>query len=195
MLSPWDLPESVFVNGHEYAIRTDYRVVLDLLTALSDPDMQGETEAETALIRAELTQKIMFVDEILEADLEGCLQAIVEFVDMDLTEDENKKAPRLMDWEQDANLIIPAVNKVLGREIRAERMHWWTFLSAYMEIGECSFSHILSIRQKRAKGKKLEKWEQEYVAENKNVVLLREKMTDEDKIRQAEERKALESLF
>ena len=43
----WELPTSVWANGHEYAIRTDYRAVLDLLAALSDKDMQGDTERET----------------------------------------------------------------------------------------------------------------------------------------------------
>ena len=101
-----------------------------------------------------------------------------------------------MDWEQDATLIIPAVNRVVGREIRADKyMHWWTFLSSYMEIGECTFTHILSIRQKRATGKKLEKWEQDYIRDNKDVVLLKNKLTEQEKREREEDEKALKELL
>ena len=148
----WELPTSVTANGHEYPIRTDYRAVLDVLTALSDKDMGVEKT--------------------------------------------DKPSPRVMDWEQDATLIIPAVNRVVGREIRADKyMHWWTFLSAYMEIGECTFTHILSIRQKRATGKKLEKWEQDYIRDNKDVVLLKDKLTAQEKREREEDEKALKELL
>ena len=48
-------------------------------------------------------------------------------------------------------------------------LHWWTFLGAYMEIGESLFSQILSVRMKKAKGKKLEDWEREFYKENKTT--------------------------
>ena len=50
----WELPTSVTANGHEYPIRTDYRAVLDVLTALSDKDMAGDTPAETNYIQSEI---------------------------------------------------------------------------------------------------------------------------------------------
>ena len=50
-----------------------------------------------------------------------------------------------MDWDQDAPLIVPAINKVLGGEVRAmPYLHWWTFVGAYMEIGEGVFSSVLA---------------------------------------------------
>lgn len=198
MANLWELPTSVFANGHEYQIRTDFRVVLDLLTALSDKEMQGESERETKLIQFELVRQIMFIDcdSILMEDMEEAMKAVSDFVDMGLKTNSDKPHPRVMDWEQDASLIIPAINRVVGREIRADSyMHWWTFLAAYLEIGECSFTHILSIRQKKAKGKKLEKWEQEYIRENKDLVLLKEKLTDSEKAEKDEEKKALEDLL
>lgn len=193
----WELPTSVWANGHEYAIRTDYRAVLDLLAALSDKDMQGDTEIETNYIQCELIRRIMLEnpDELLPEDAQEVFNAISEFIDMG-TEPSDKKSPRLMDWEQDATLIIPAVNRVVGHEVRADKyMHWWTFLSAYMEIGECTFSHILSIRQKKATGKKLEKWEQEYIRNNKEIVLLKDKLSEEEKKEREEEAKFLNELL
>jgi len=182
MIDEWSYPKSIVVNGNDYPIRTDFRVVKDLLIALSDKDMQGETEEETSIIRTMLILEIMVPDyeKVKSSDIEKLVKGIIEFVDMGI--EPSKNNVRIMDWEQDAGLIIPAVNRVIGKEIRAESyVHWWTFLSAYLEIGECTFSHIIEIRSKKAKGKKLEKWEQEYISENKNVVLLKEKLSEEEK--------------
>ena len=49
-------------------------------------------------------------------------------------------------------------------------MHWWTFIGKYMEIGESVFSTVVSIRDKKRKGEKLEKWEQDFYSHNKNRV-------------------------
>ena len=49
-----------------------------------------------------------------------------------------------------------------------------------MEIEEGTFSTVLGIRQKRAKGKKLEKWEQEFYRNNKRQCDLKRKHTKEE---------------
>ena len=128
-------------------------------------------------------------DEIPAEHIQEALDKVAEFIDMGIS-DESKK-PKTMDWEQDATIIIPAVNKVLNTEIRAvQYMHWWTFLGAYMEIGESMFSNVLHIRQKIAKNKKLEKWEQEFYKENKSLIDF--KNTDQ---RSDEEKEALREYF
>lgn len=196
----WSLPKSIYAGDTEIPIRTDFRVVLDLLTALSDPDMEGETKAETNEIKAMLMTEIMIPDcekYITPENAMEVIQALSNFIDMDNDEiSHGKPQPRVMDWEQDARLIIPAVNKVVGHDIRSdEYVHWWTFLAAYLEIGECTFSHILSLRQKKAKGKKLEKYEQDFIRENKNLVYLKERKTEQEEREDREEREALRRLI
>ena len=102
-----------------------------------------------------------------------------------------------MDWDQDADIIIPAINRVAGTgDVRAmPYLHWWTFLGYYMEIGESLFSNIVQIRQKKAKRKKLEKWEQEFYRENKKLIDIKAKLSEEEEeIRRAEE-EALKELW
>ena len=196
MVNHWELPTSISVNNTEYAIRTDYRAVMDILTAFSDKEMLGESEDETNIIRALLILNILFVDEVKPEDQNEAIKKAIEFIDMGIESSRDVKKPTLMDWEQDAPLIIPAINKVLGREIRADKyMHWWTFLSAYMEIGECSFTHIINIRDKKAKGKKLEKWELEYIQEHKDIVLLKEKLTEKEQLEREAEKNAVNELL
>ena len=40
------LPKSLEVGGVEYEIRTDYRVILDAISALNDPDLYPIEKAE-----------------------------------------------------------------------------------------------------------------------------------------------------
>ena len=92
-----------------------------------------------------------------------------------------KHKPRLMDWEQDGDMIVPAVNKVAGKEIRAvPYMHWWTFFGYFMESGECLFNTVVGIRSKKAKGEKLDKWEKKFYQENKNIIDIKTRLSDEE---------------
>ena len=69
---------------------------------------------------------------------------------------------------------LPAVNKIAGFETRGRQtIHWWTFYGWFMEIDDGLFSQVLSIRQKLAKGKKLEKWEQEFLRNNQKLCELK----------------------
>ena len=191
MASAWEFPTSLNIGGVDYEIRTDYRAVLDLLPALNDPELEDEDKNVTAYMQSQVILQIMFpnCDEIPAEHIQDALDKVAEFIDMGIS-DESKK-PKTMDWEQDATIIIPAVNKVLNTEIRAvQYMHWWTFLGAYMEIGESLFSNVLHIRQKIAKNKKLEKWEQEFYKENKSLIDF--KNTDQ---RSDEEKEALREYF
>ena len=38
-MSAWELPTTVDVDGQNFAIRSDFRAVLDALAALADPEM------------------------------------------------------------------------------------------------------------------------------------------------------------
>lgn len=183
-MNVWSFPTSLNIGGVEYEIRTDYRVVLDLLMALNDPELSDSDNKISAYMQSRVILEIMFpdCDNIPQEHIQEALDKVAEFIDMGIGEDSKK--PKTMDWEQDAPIIIPAINKVLNKEIRAEKyMHWWTFLGAYMEIGEGLFSNIIHIRQKKAKGKKLEKWEQDFYKENKSLIDFqhKEKRSNEEK--------------
>lgn len=176
MASAWEFPASLNIGGADYEIRTDYRAVLDLLAALNDNELTDSDPNIEAYIKSRVILEIMFpqCDDIPAEHIQEALDKVVEFIDMGITEDSKK--PKTMDWEQDAPFLIPAINKVLNCEIRAEKyIHWWTFLGAYMGIGESLFSSIVSIRQKKVKGKKLDKWEMEFYKENKSLIDFKQK--------------------
>lgn len=175
-MSAWELPETLTVGGCDWKIRTDFRAVLDILKYFGDPEYELDESWEICLY-------ILYEDyENIPVSLkEEAAKKAVWFIDMGI-KDDGKKKPNTMDWEQDAPIIIPSINRVLGTEIRdIKHLHWWTFLGAYMEIGDGLFSNVLHIRQKKAKGKRLEKWESEFYKENKSLVEIQKKYTEEEK--------------
>lgn len=166
----YGLPTTVTVSGAEHAIRSDYRAILDIICALNDPDFTGQEKAMAVIA-------IFYENPDGLEDIEAAIQAAFSFIACGRPEEENgKKRPRLADWEKDFPHIISAVNKVAGREVRADGYcHWWTFMGYYDALdGESTFANIVSIRSKKAKGKKLEKWEQEWYRENRQMVDIRQ---------------------
>lgn len=190
----WELPTSLEVGGKEYAIRTDYRVILDILAAMNDPEIfePGMTEDEKKIEQTMTMLQILYIDfdSIPPKDYQEAAEKAVEFIDCGI-EDDDKPKPRTMDWEQDAPIIAPEVSKVAGRDIRVGETHWWEFFGYYLGIGEGVFNTIVSIREKRRKGKKLEKWEKEFYQNNKNLIDLKIKKIE----RSDEEKEALRDLF
>ena len=191
----WNLPTALNVGGRNYKIRTDYRVILDILTAMNDSDIldPGMTEDEKQAEKVLTMLQILYIDfdRMPPSDWKEASEKACEFIDCGIRDDGTPK-PRLMDWEQDAPIIVPAVNKVCNFDVRSVKyMHWWTFFGYYMEIGECMLSTVVSIRDKKRRGKKLEKWEQEFYRNNKKVVDLKTKKIE----RSEEEKEALRKLF
>ena len=110
-MSAWDLPVTVDVNGQPFVVRSDFRAVLDALAALSDPEL---TQAE----QLSVCLQILFPDWEQLPDAQAAFTAAMVFVNCGepLPEHQLPK-PRLVDWEKDAGLIAPAIDKILG-------VHW-----------------------------------------------------------------------
>ena len=174
----YGLPRSLEVNGKEYPIRTDFRDILKIIEAINDPDLEDKEKVYVSLFILYPDFDDFNVEDIKDAYMKAC-----EFIDCGLKTSEKKKSgQKIMDFIEDEALIIPAINKVAGKEIREmEYLHWWTFMGYYMEIGESTYSTVIHIRSKKQKHKKLEKWEEEFYSNNKELIDLKEKVSEEEK--------------
>ena len=66
-MDSWKLPTSLNVGGNDYKIRTDYRVILDILAAMNDPDI-----FEPGMSQEEMQQeKVMTMLQILYIDFDS----------------------------------------------------------------------------------------------------------------------------
>ena len=166
----FNLSDTVPVSGAEYSVRTDFRVILEIFVMLDDPDLSDADKTE-ALLR-------MFYSE-RPSDPDTALQAFTDFVDPRHGSQSKKSSGRLIDWQQDFDLMVAPINHILGFECRAaEYLHWRTFLSAYLEIPpESVFARVLRIREKLRTGKKLEKNERAWYNKNRDLVHLKPKFS------------------
>ena len=168
----WNLPTSACIGGREYSIHADYRDILEIFQYLDDPD-------RPEYIRWKIALALFYEGEIPKAHFQEAMEYLTDFISCG--ERDSKPAPKLLDWEQDAQVIVADVNKVAGTEIRAlPFLHWWTFLSYFQAIDEGQLSTLVSIRDKLRRGKKLEKWEQEYYRTNKDRVDLKKRYSAEE---------------
>ena len=162
----YDLPKSLTICGSEYEIRSDYRAVLDICIALSDAELNDQEKALVALDIMYPAFASMPPEHYQEA-----VRQCFWFINCGADDDPTHKAPKLVDWEHDFMHIVAPVNRVVGQEIRAvPYLHWWSFISAYYEIGDCTFAQIVRIRDKKARGKPLDKADQEWYRRNRNLV-------------------------
>lgn len=172
----YDLPKSLEICGVTYEIRSDYRAVLDICTAFSDIELTEQEKAFVAL-------QILYVDfeNMPPEHYEEAIKKCVWFIDLGEEEQTTTNKMKLMDWEQDFKYIVAPVNRVIGQDIRSvDYLHWWSFVAAYYEIGDCLFSQIVNIRMKKAKGKKLDKAEKEWYRNNRNMVDIKTKFSEQE---------------
>lgn len=165
----WSLPTSAVIGGKTYSINADFRDILDIFRYMSDMEQPEH-------IRWRIVLALFYEGDIPRDHQEEAMEYLVNFISCG--EPDGKPAPKLLDWEQDAQIIVADVNKVAGMEIRRlPFLHWWTFMAYFNAIGEGQLSTLVSLRDKLARGKKLEKWEQEYYRKNISKVRLKTKYT------------------
>lgn len=159
----WVLPSAVCVGGTDYAVHTDYRDILDIIGRLTD-----ESEPEQTRLYIALALFYTDFDSIPVCKRSDATLAMMQFINCGEIETDSRPAPKRIDWEYDQPVIVADINKVAGREIRElPYLHWWTFIAYFNAIGEGQLSTLVSIRDKRRKGQKLDDWEREYYRENK----------------------------
>lgn len=180
----YDLPKTMEIGGVEYSIRYDFRAILDILEAFEDVDLRDQDKLIVAMD--------IFYPNLLDIPNEHYKEALekcMEFINGGETHEQDQKVPRIMSWSQDFSLIIGPINRVVGADVRGipydaqnntGGFHWWSFLSAYMEIGDCLFAQVVSIRNKLAKGKKLDKPDRDFYKKNRKLIDLKKTYSQEE---------------
>lgn len=183
------LPTTLKVDNIDYEIRTDYRDILVIMQACMDDELSDMEKIMVVL-------SILFKNNIPKSTGTAYEKALW-FLDGGQIQSEQSSQnqhmrPQLYDWEQDEQIIFSAINKIAGYEVRdVKYMHWWTFIGLFNEIGEGMFSTVVRIREKKAKHKKLEKWERTFYNENKDIIDLKKRKNK----RSQAEKDALDALI
>ena len=167
MTDLYTLPRSMTLGGREYPIHADFRQILRIIYVLEDPQWPEFLRWQVALE--------LFCPGVPDGYRAQALEFLGSFIRCGAPD---VPGPRLLDWQKDAAVIISDVNKAAGRELRQEKfVHWWTFLGWFHAIGQGQLATLVSIRDKRRRGQKLEGWEQEFYSQNKQQVDLPPRLT------------------
>jgi len=185
----YDLPVTIDIGDKVCQIRDngDYRMILDCFIVLQDLELADNYERVlSALI---IFYEDLDVDSVLELSEEELTERVKKMYDFfecgQDTTHANKRNYKLMDWKQDSQLVMSAINNVAKKEVRAEEyVHWWTFMGYYMSIGESAFATVVSIRYKILAGKKLEKYEREFRNDNPQYFIWNHKSIEEQEAEQ-----------
>jgi len=163
------LPQTVKVCNQEYKIRSDFRDILTIFSAYNDDSLTENDKAFVCLRRFYVD--LPSIPKTKEAYTEA-INAAHDFMEFKLSDD--RPSPKVVNWEKDEQMIFPAINKVAGLEVRTvPYMHWWTFLGYFMAVDRDDlWGTVLTIRQKKATHKKLEKHEKEFLLANPDLCAL-----------------------
>lgn len=164
----YELPTTITLGDKTWAVRNkgDFRTVLDCFRVLEDSELTEQERLISCLII--FYEDINDIDDLNKFDdIEQAYKQMFLFFNCGQETIGASSHYKLIDWDKDSNLICSAINNVAHTEIRsAEYIHWWTFMGYYLAIGDCTLANIVSIRNKKAKGKKLEKYEREFIQDN-----------------------------
>lgn len=170
----WTLPRSLELGGKEFPIRWGWQDVMAVL---------GELDADRPAWVCWFRAVRRFYAEEVPAHL---LTEAAEKMSGFLTAGQSAQGGlKLMDWQQDALEIVADINRVAGREVRDENVHWWTFLGWFHAIGEGRLSELVCLRAKLARGEKLEPFEQEFYRRNRSRIRLQ---TEDEQAKRLKER-------
>ena len=152
--------------------------MLTIFQAFNDPDLTNEEKCYVCM-------KCLYTDydSIPHEHMQEAAEKAYWFADGgDMPKSENLEGIKTFDWEQDEGIMFPAINKAAGFETREVKyMHWWSFLGLFGVIEDGLFSQVLHIRTKKAKGKPLDKAEQEFYREHRSMIDLKVRLTEEER--------------
>lgn len=163
--------DSVVIDGATYPVETDFRVCLDTFIALSDKTL-------TPIEKIDVLIYNMFDD--VPDNLQGAVEAALSFLSGGAS-DEQKKKPKLCDFEQDGEYIYAALLKKGIDIYQVERMHWHTFMAHVSEIPESTFSRIVYLRTQKNRGKLTREERQEIERLGWNVINLYDAQEEQER--------------
>ena len=144
-----EFPESLTVDGVNYAIDTDFRDVLRVILAYEDETL---TQFERQLILLNNLYGDRIPRNTTDA-LERALWFLNGGKDAQQPQDTEETQTRLYSFSKDANFIFSAFRQTHGIDLQKTSMHWWEFLALFMDLGsETTFSSLIGLRKRVKSG-------------------------------------------
>ena len=128
-----EFPDSVFVNGENYQIETDFREWIRFIQLVEDDEVPWQIKCQLMM---------QWYTDGMPDDLEGAVYALGGFLEMRVDrsdrEELSESVPKqLYSFEQDADCIYSAFREVYGINLQTvPYMHWWEFQTLFIGLPE-----------------------------------------------------------
>lgn len=141
-----ELPESVTISDTEYTIDTDFRTCLKIIMAFEDNEL---TPQEKQLIL------LSNLYSVVPDDIGAALEQANWFLNGGKSgETDTDPQPRVYSFAKDGNFIYAAFRQTHGIDLATAKLHWWTFLALFMDLGQdTTFCQLTALRKRLATGK------------------------------------------
>lgn len=165
------LPTKIKVNDNIYNINSDFRTIINIILAFEDKELTNNEQVYIML-------KNLYKEEVRQEDTYEAMKKALKFIDGGIEPElENDIKPkRIYSFKKDGNYIFSGINQTHHINLSEnENMHWWVFLSFFMDMStDCTFGELVYYR-KRKNENKLTKEEKEQYKKIKKLVDLDEK--------------------
>ena len=178
------LPDTITVDGREYAIHTDFRDWIRFCEMLLDEELKEEEKIYIALMmyKEEQPSNIQLALKGL-TDFYLMAEEVVNDTEEQIEEhtEEIEVAPKpIYDWTVDSAYIIGAFQKTYGIDLmNIEYMHWWRFKALFTSIIEFDLEERIGYRALDT-SKIKDKDERKRLDRIKKSLMLKTSVTDEE---------------
>ncbi|MBP1561886.1 MAG: hypothetical protein J6C96_11695 [Oscillospiraceae bacterium] len=141
-----ELPRAITIDGVAYAINTDYRIMADFETKISNADMSDKPAFPRILSE---TVSALFID-MPRASAQQIVDGVLWYYrcgnePKPVTGGGSRK--RYYDYGEDADYIYAAFMQQYGDNLITADMHWWEFRAKFMGLTEdTEFVKIMQYR-------------------------------------------------
>lgn len=143
-----ELPCAVEIDGQEFEINTDFRAALRVVMAFEDEEL-------TAVEKQALLLSNLYPEP--PENIPAAFQQGVKFLNggKDVEAEEEEDVPlRLYSFAQDAGFVFSAFRQTHGIDLETAKLHWWSFLALFMDLGsETTFCQLVGLRKRVKTGK------------------------------------------
>ena len=139
------LPRSITINGAEYSVNTDFRIMAEFETKICNTDISDKKVF--AEIIAETVSKL-FIDAP-KANIDEIIKAMLKYYrcGKECKSGGVCSHKRCYDYNKDADYIYAAFAQQYGDDLSSAKMHWWEFRAKFLGLTDATeFVKIMQYR-------------------------------------------------
>lgn len=169
-------PTKIKIDNEIYDINSDFRNCLKIIMAYEDKNL-------TELEKAYILLKRLYLQT--PTNVEKAIEKGIYFLDCAKEYRSDRDEPsmaRVYSFNKDYSYIYSAMKQTHNVDLESiNYLHWWKFVFLFMDVNkDCTFSYLVSLRDKKNKGK-LDKEEKKIWGQLREIVDLDYTQEEEEK--------------